>query len=88
METIEIDMVMENDLIDKTHNLATRYFGDDSDDSLRKVVELAFMMRSLWSHSVYQGQQETGEAVSTWEFSESSVKPENDSSIQKWLFRR
>lgn len=88
MEMIELDIVMENDLIARTRDLAVRYFGDDSDASLAQVVEVAFKMRSLWSHSVNQGQQETGEAVSTWEFPESTVKQENSDSIKNWLFRR
>ena len=87
MEMVDLDIVMENDLVDRARDLAMRYFGDDSDASLAQVVELAFRMRSLWSHSVYHGQQESSESVSTWEFPESAVKQEN-SSIQKWLFRR
>ena len=85
---IELDMVMENDLIAKTRDLATRYFGDNSDASLAQIVEVAFKMRFLWSHSVNQGQQETGESVSIWEFPESTIKQQDNSSIQKWLFRR
>ena len=76
MEMIELDMVMEEDLIAKTRDLATKYFGDDSDTSLAQVLEIAFMMRCLWSRSVKQGQQEIGEAVSSWEFSESTIKQE------------
>jgi hypothetical protein len=88
VEMIELDMVMEEDLIAKTRDLATKYFGDDSDTSLAQVLEIAFMMRCLWSRSVKQGQQEIGEAVSSWEFSESTIKQENSNSIQDWLFRR
>jgi len=85
---IELDIAMENDLIAKTHDLAVRYFGDDSEVSLTQLVEVAFRMRCLWSRSVRIGQQETSEAVSTWEFPESTVKQENSDSIQDWLFRR
>ena len=88
MEMIEIDIAMENDLITKTRDLAVRYFGDASDASLTQVLEMAFTMRCLWSRSVRMGQQETGEAVSTWEFPESSTNRENNVSIQNWLFRR
>jgi len=88
VEIIELDIVMENDLIAKTRDLALRYFGDDSDASLAQVLEMAFTMRCLWSHSVRMGQQETGEAVSTWEFPESTTDRENNGSIQNWLFRR
>jgi hypothetical protein len=85
---VELDIAMENDLIVKTRDLAVRYFGDDSDASLAQVLEMAFTMRCLWSRSVRMGQQETGEAVSTWELPESTAKPENSDSIQDWLFRR
>jgi len=88
VEMIEIDIAMENDLITKTRDLAVRYFGDASDASLTQVLEMAFTMRCLWSRSVRMGQQETGEAVSTWEFPESSTNRENNVSIQNWLFRR
>ena len=88
MEMIELDIVMENGLITKTRDLALRYFGDDSNASLAQVLEVAFTMRCLWSRSVRMGQQETGEAVSAWKFSESTIKQENNSSIQNWLFRR
>lgn len=88
MEMVELDIEMDNDLIAKTRDLAVRYFGDDSEVSLAQVVEVAFNMRSLWSHSIRIGQQETGEAVSTWDFPESAANRENNVSIQKWLFRR
>jgi hypothetical protein len=88
VEMVDLDIEMENDLIARTRDLAVRYFGDDSDASLALVVEVAFKMRYLWSHSVNQGRQETGEAVSTWEFPESTVRQENGNNIQNWLFRR
>ena len=88
MEMIELDIGMDNNLIAKTRELAVRYFGDDSDTSLAQVIEVALKMRSLWSHSIKQGQQETGEAVSKWDFPKSTAKQENNSSIQNWLFRR
>ena len=88
MEMIELDIAMDNDLIAKTRDLAIRYFGDDGDASLAQVFEMAFTMRCLWSHSVTRGQQETSEAVSTWEFPESNTNRENNVSIQNWLFRR
>jgi hypothetical protein len=88
VETIELEIAMENDLITKTRDLAVRYFDDDSDECLAQVVEMAFRMRALWSHSIKQGQQETGEAVSTWEFPESTPRQEDSDSVQGWLFRR
>jgi len=88
VEVIELDIVMENDLITKIRNLAVRYFGDDGDESLARLLALAFAMRCLWSHSVESGQHEVNEAVSNWEFSESSLTEENTGTINGWLFRR
>ena len=88
MEMVELDIEMGNDLIAKTYDLALRYFGDDSEASLAQVLEVAFRMRSLWSHLVEKGQQETDEAVTRWEFSESPVTEENAGTIKGWLFRR
>ncbi len=88
MEMVDLEIEMENDLVTKTHDLAVRYFGDASDASLAQVLEMAFTMRCLWSRSVRIGQQETGEAVSIWEFPEKTIRQENNSSIQNRLFRR
>jgi len=88
VEMIELEIAMDNDLIAKTRDLAVRYFDDDSDACLAQVVEVAFKLRSLWSRSIKQGQQETSEAVSTWESLKSTLGRENSNSIQNWLFRR
>ena len=88
MEMVELDIEMDSDLIAKTHELAVKYFGDDREASLARVLELALRMRFLWSYSVTQGQSETDEAVSKWEFPESTIKPDNNGSIKDWLFRR
>ena len=88
VEMIRLDIRISNNLACKTRQLAVQYFGDDSDASLAQVVEVAFRMRYLWSHSVTRGQQDTDEAVSTWEFPELTVNQENGGSIRNWLFRR
>ena len=88
MEMVDLDIEMGNDLIAKTRSLAVRYFGNDSEASLAQVLEVAFNMHSLWSHSVKQGQSETDEVVSKWEFTESTTYQENSEAVQNWLFRR
>jgi len=88
VEMVELDIEMGNDLIAKTHDLAVRYFGDDSDASVAQVLEVAFRMRCLWSRSVKEGQQETDEAVTEWEFPGPPVTKENNGTIRDWLFRR
>jgi len=88
LEIVELDIVMGDDLISKTRDLAMRYFDDDSDESLARVLQLAFAMRCLWSQSMKGGQHEVDEVVSNWEFSESPVSEENTGTISSWLFRR
>ena len=88
METVELEIEMDNELINKIRNLALRYFGDDTDASLSRVLEVAFRMRCMWSGSIEKGQEETDEAVSKWEFPKSPVTGENDDNINSWLFRR
>jgi len=88
VQTVELDIEMADDLISKTRDLATRYFGNDGDESLARLLALAFSMRWLWSHSVQSGQHEVNEAVSNWEFPESPLTEENTGTINSWLFRR
>ena len=88
MEMVELGVQMSDDLATKVRSLAHRYFGDDTDASQAQVLEVAFKMRCLWAHSVREGHQETGEAVSKWEFSESPVIEEDIDTIGDWLFRR
>ena len=88
MQIVELDIVMGDDLIGKTRDLAVRYFGNDNDESLARVLQLAFAMRCLWSRSVQGGQHTVDEVVSDWEFSESPVSEENTGTINNWLFRR
>jgi hypothetical protein len=88
METVEFEIEMDNDLIHKARKLAIRYFGDDTDASLARVIELAVRIRCLWSGSVEKGRDDTEEAVSQWEFHQSLGISENGDSINEWLFRR
>jgi hypothetical protein len=85
---VELNIEMDCGLIAKTRDLAVRYFGDEGDASLAQVLEVAFRMRCLWSHSVKVGQLDTDEVISKWEFTESPVTGENSGTIHRWLFRR
>lgn len=88
MQKVELDIVMSDDLTAKTYDLAVRYFGDDGDESLARVLELAFAMRCLWSQSVQGKQHEVDEAISNWEFSGAPVTEKDNDTINDWLFRR
>ena len=85
---IRLDIAVSKNLACKTRQMAVQYFGDDSNASLAQILEVAFRMRRLWSHSVKEGQQETDEAVSKWEFTESPFTDEDAGIINNWLFRR
>jgi len=88
VETVELDIAIGDDLIAKTRDLAVEYFGDDGDESLARVLQLAVAMRCLWSHSVQSGQHKVNEVVSNWEFSKSPITEEHTGTVNNWLFRR
>jgi hypothetical protein len=84
----DLDIPANNRLLGVIKRLAIKLYGDDSEASQKRVIETALEMRVVWSHLVERGQQETDEAVSSWEFSESPVTEENTGTISDWLFRR
>jgi len=84
----ELEIHLDQKLLEGISGLAIAHYGEDSESSRRRVIETALEMRIIWSNSIEKGQQETDEAVSKWEFPESTVKRENSDSIQNWLFRR
>ncbi len=88
MEMAELDIEMDDNLVTRTRELASRYCGDDSDASLAQVLELAFRMRSMWGRMVKIGKQDNDEAISSWKFPESTMNRDNNGNIQSWLFRR
>ena len=84
----ELEIYLEGKLLEGISKLAMKHYGEDSEASRKRVIETALEMRMVWSNLVERGQQETDEAVSKWEFSESSVTEENTGTISDWLFRR
>ena len=84
----ELEIYLEGKLLEGISKLAMKHYGEDNEASRKRVVETALEMRIVWSNLVERGQQETDEAVSEWDFSESSVTEENTGTISNWLFRR
>jgi len=84
----DLELNIDAKLLEGISRLAIKHYGDDSETSRQRVIETAVSMRLLWAISVEKGQQETDEAVSTWEFPELTMQQENNGSIQNWLFRR
>ena len=85
---VSLDIHIDDKLLERINRLAIEHYGGNSEASRGRVVETALQMRMLWSKSVDKGQQETDEAVSKWEYSESPVTEENAGTISNWLFRR
>ena len=84
----DLDIPASDKLLGVIKRLSIKLYGDDSEASYKRVVETALQMRIVWSRLVERGQQETDEAVSRWEFSESPVTEKNTGTISDWLFRR
>jgi hypothetical protein len=88
MGNVDLDIELDSELVAQIRDLALRYFGDESEESLGRVLALAFRIRCLWSHSILKGYSETDEPVTTWEFSESNDADKSSDSVTDWLFRR
>ncbi len=88
METVELEIEADKELVAHTRNLALRYFGGDTETSLAGVLDLAFRMRRLFSHAVISGREETDEPVTRWEFPQSTSSQNISEGIQSWIFRR
>lgn len=84
----ELEIYLDGKLLEGISELAVKHYGEDSELSRKRVVETALEMRIIWSNSIERGQQETNEAVSNWEFSESPANGKDTSTINDWLFRR
>ena len=78
----DLDIPANDRLLGVIKRLAIKLYGDDSEASRKRVVETALEIRIVWSHLVEKGQQETDEAASRWEFSESPVTEENAGTIK------
>lgn len=52
MAMVDLEVEADTDLISKVEDLALEYFGDTSDVSKGRVLEVGFMIRCLWSRLV------------------------------------
>ena len=52
MVMVDLEIEAETELIGKVENLALKYFGDTSDVSKGRVLEVGFRIRRLWSQLV------------------------------------
>ncbi|NVM22819.1 MAG: hypothetical protein HWN68_13690 [Desulfobacterales bacterium] len=63
MAIVGLEIEADADLISKVDDLALSYFGDASDASKARVLEVAFQMRCLWSRLVEGGEKEVDEPL-------------------------
>lgn len=84
----EVEISISDEMLEQVSQLAIKQYGDGSETSKGRVVETALKMRTLWSYSIIKGQDEIEEAISHWEFLQSTITGENGNDINAWLFRR
>ncbi len=83
-----LDIEIDSDAMRGIKDLAILHYGDDSDSSICRVVEVALEMRLGWRERVGSPGDEINEPVARWEFSEVRPEQERQTDIQTWLFRR
>ena len=65
MAMVNLQVEADTDLISKVDDLALEYFGDTSDVSRGRVLEVGFMIRCLWSQLVDRCGKEVDEPMYT-----------------------
>lgn len=88
MAMVDLEVEAEADLISKVDELALEYFGDTSDVSKGRVLEVGFRMRYLWAHLMEGGENEIGEPIASWEFPDKQSAQQLPREIRGWLFGR
>ena len=86
----ELDVDLSSDLVEQVRQLAVRHYGDASDASISRVVEVALEMRLLWQGQANVSSNDIEEPVANWEFSDAG-RPANERlphDLEGWLFRR
>ena len=83
----ELDIPVSDRVLEAIKRMAIDLYGNDTDASCKRVVELALEMRILWSSSVEKGEV-TDEALTTWQFPSSEIGITQLDRVQEWLFRR
>ena len=84
-----LDVELDRDLLEGVRRLAVDLYGDTSDASLARVVEVALEMRILWQDRANVGAGDIEEPVANWEFGGSGSSTERlPHEVEGWLFRR
>lgn len=84
----EINVFVDSGLLREIDRIAAKQYGDDGQESRRRLVEAALEMRILWSNKVDHGQDQTEESVSQWQFIPSNIGKNGGDDVRDWMFRR
>jgi len=77
-----------DELVEGIKYLAWHHYGDDSEASIRRVVESALEMRLLSIILVEGGGDAIEEPITDWEFSHKQPAEQLPQEIRSWLFGR
>ena len=83
-----LNVEISSDTIKGIKDLAVRHYGDDSDSSISRVIEVALEMRLAWREHAGSAGDEIEEPLVQWEFAEVKPEQQRQPDIQSWLFRR
>lgn len=78
-----LDVELSSELIKEISDLAERYYGNASDDSIRRVVEEAL---ETWLNEMNTNGVEVEEPVARWE--SLGRDAHGDDTVRDWLFER
>lgn len=85
----DLDVELDRDLLEGVRRLAMHLYGDSSDASLARVVEVALEMRLLWQDRASVSADDIEEPVANWEFGGNGSPTERlPHEVAGWLFRR
>ena len=84
----EWDIELDSGLIDGVKDLAAHYYGDVSDASIARVVEVALNMRLQWQESVNPDETEIEEPIVDWKFADRDSDRRLPTKVQNLLFKR
>ena len=84
----ELDVQVDDELAMRVNELAVKHYGDDSQTSQARVVEVALYMRLFWEGLLGEGRTEVEEPIASWEFEGKRPAEQLSAEIIHQLFKR
>ena len=86
----ELDVELGGDLVEQVRQLAMHLYGDATDASISRVVEVALQMRLLWQGQANVSSNDIEEPVANWVFSDAGgpITERLPHNLVGWLFGR